>query len=198
MVNQRIHHSKIKYLFISLQGEMSRSSIKVSRTFECLNLTASLGNIEEIKRNSDVNVFNLKSISFDESYLNLFKSPEDFFYDNVMQKRLKPCIHIVRLEEQSDDESDYFDGADEQSKGVLESESTQKILDFVPLDEATKPVFNKTELIDSDESIKEQSTSKFGSNPSSINDNLANLFLKHTKLNNENDIGGNEKPPTNK
>lgn len=136
------------------------SSIAVTGKFESLNLTDSsvINSIDEVNddddTDSDLNMFSMDSVNFEDSYLNLFKSPEELVYEKLTKKQnLRGFINVVCLEEQSDSESDNSVGRYEKIETILECGSKPKIVDFVPLDDNdTKNVFDKQSV--SIESIK--------------------------------------------
>lgn len=137
-----------------------------------MNLTESSDNtIENVDTESDLNLFTTDSPSLDESYLNLFKSPEDVFYENVGKKRnLRGFINVVCVEEESDNESDDIDSRYEKMESILESDSRPKIMDFVPLDDdATEPVFDKKDSVRTIRGSSEQ-----GSSTNSVTDPAPN------------------------
>lgn len=190
---------------VPLQAEVCPSSIAVAGKFECLNLTASSDDtIEKIDTDSNLNLFNVESPSVDESYLNLFRSPEDTFYENISKKRnLKGFINVVCIEDQSDS------GSAEKVEEMLRHDSKPKIIDFVPLDDdVTEPVFDKSvrSMRDSSEQgsssnsvlddalIKQELTNSHTNSPVSFR--TAKQFFEELHLNNKIDIDENQKTPT--
>lgn len=115
------------------KAEVSHSSIAIAGKFESLNLTQSCNsNTECTESNSDLDFFKIDSPDADDSYLNLFKSPEDLLFENIVKKpNLKGLINVVCVEDQTDNESENFDNL--------------KVIDFVPLDDdVTLPVFDSS------------------------------------------------------
>lgn len=165
---------------------MSPSSIAVAGKFESLNLTASSENsIEKIDRESDLNLFPPESPSIDESYLNLFKSPEDVFYENIARKRkLKPgVINVVCLEENSDSESDDVGNRYEKIENITECDSKPKIIDFLPLDDDfTKPVFDKITSMEPNKRSSEQGSSSNSVEESPLTQEEDTCGLKNTSF----------------
>lgn len=134
---------------VPIQAENSFSTIAVAGKSEQLDITKTADNIEEItgSNESHLNLFHLETPSYDESYLNLFKSPEEKMYEDMSgaKRPLKGYLNFTYLGEASDSESceEISRNLIEEEKPLEETESKPKIIDFVPLDEATKPVFKK-------------------------------------------------------
>lgn len=142
---QASHPNVIRF---SMQAASSYSSIAVAGKFEQMDITKHSDDVEEIittSNESHLNLFNLETPSYDASYLSLFKSPEERIYENITgtQRPHKGYFNISYVGEASDTES-----CEEINKGILgdESGSKPKIIDFVPLDDGTKPMFNKNLL----------------------------------------------------
>nr|XP_023011898.1 uncharacterized protein LOC111502138 isoform X1 [Leptinotarsa decemlineata]XP_023011899.1 uncharacterized protein LOC111502138 isoform X2 [Leptinotarsa decemlineata] len=122
------------------------STIEIAGKSEQLDITKpSEKDVEDtfVENVSDVNLFNMEAPSFDESYLKLFKTPEDLAMEQFSGKKSrKGYLNITYLGEVSDSES--FDEVESaEKKFIYGTDSKPKIVDFVPLDEGTKPVFEK-------------------------------------------------------
>lgn len=128
--------------------------------FESLNLTASSENsLEKITTDSDLNLFPIEFPSLEDSYLNLFKSPEETFFENAVKKRkMRPFINVVCLE--NSDDSDDNGTRYGKIEHILECNSKPKIIDFVPLDDDyTKPVFDKKTNDEANKNVSEAGSS---------------------------------------
>lgn len=141
--------SQLNTIFFFIQAESSFSSIAVAGKFEQLDITKHTDDAEEITATSNeshLNLFHLETPSYDESYISLFKSAEERLYENITGKRKpqKGYLNINYLGEASDSEScEEINRSITEDKTLMEDNSKPKIIDFVPLDDATKPVFNK-------------------------------------------------------
>ncbi|XP_018568252.1 uncharacterized protein LOC108908637 isoform X2 [Anoplophora glabripennis] len=128
-------------------AESSFSSIAVAGKFEELDITKHADDSDETTTNNEsrLNLFHLETYSYDESYLSLFKSPEDKIYEDIsgVKKPQKGYFNIAYLGEVSDSESCEEMSRIAEGKILEGNRSKPKIIDFVPLDDGTKPVFKK-------------------------------------------------------
>ncbi|KAJ8958035.1 hypothetical protein NQ318_002041 [Aromia moschata] len=134
-------------------AESSFSAIAVAGKFEQLDITKRSDNdLEEMDNNnqSKLNLFQIETPSYDESYLNLFKQPEDKVYEDItgQKKPQRGVFNIAYLGEASDNDSfeDFLNSRSHNIHIPGIDKSKPKIIDFVPLDDATKPVFKKNTL----------------------------------------------------
>ncbi|KAG5888907.1 hypothetical protein JTB14_006050 [Gonioctena quinquepunctata] len=144
------------------------STIDVAGKQEQLDLSKSFqSDVIELSQNnpSNLNLFHLESPSFDDSYLSFFKSPEEKAMEEFSRKDSKKGYqNITYLGEISDSESLEDTGADKLEKHFLcGAGSKPKIIDFVPLDGETKPVFEKNDLPDYNTLEREKTFQVFNS-----------------------------------